>query len=60
MKKILILLLIAIGFSLSMSNGQIADGITYQAVALDDKGKEIAGNDINGIIIHSKVIEVSV
>ncbi len=57
MKKKFFFLLILLYTSISAS-GQIADGITYQAVALDDKGKEIAGHDINGLIIHSKQISV--
>ncbi len=57
MKKKFLFLLILLYISISAS-GQIADGITYQAVALDDKGKEIAGHDINGLIIHSKQISV--
>lgn len=57
MKKRLSLLFAILGIAISLS-AQIADGITYQAVALDDKGKEIAGHDINGLIIHSKQISV--
>ena len=57
MRKKLCFLLFILFTSISVS-GQIADGITYQAVALDDKGKEIAGHDINGLIIHSKQISV--
>ena len=57
MRKKIFFLLIILFTSISAS-GQIADGITYQAVALDDKGKEIAGHDINGLIIHSKQINV--
>ena len=57
MKKKFLFLLILLYTSISAS-GQVADGITYQAVALDDKGKEIAGHDINGLIIHSKQISV--
>ncbi len=57
MRKKFFFLLIILFTSISAS-GQIADGITYQAVALDDKGKEIAGHDINGLIIHSKQISV--
>lgn len=50
--------LIIILFTSITASAQVADGITYQAVALDDKGKEIAGHDINGLIIHSKQISV--
>lgn len=58
MKNIRFLLLAAFCLSMISSYGQIADGISYQAVALDEKGKEIAGHDINGLIIHSKEIAV--
>ena len=40
------------------TNGQVADGISYQAVALDENGREIAGQDINGNIISGKTIGV--
>lgn len=40
------------------TNGQVADGISYQAVALDENGREIAGQDINGNIISGKAIDV--
>ena len=55
MKKILIILATVIGVYAS-AYGQVADGINYQAVALDELGKEIAGHDVNGIMIHSKQI----
>ena len=58
MKRIAFFLLLALGFSGSKSFGQIADGITYQAVAIDDSGKEIAGHDFNGSIINNKQISV--
>jgi hypothetical protein len=58
MKNIAFILLLALGFSCSRSYGQVADGITYQAVALDNSGKEIAGQDNNGSIIYSKQIGV--
>ncbi len=58
MKKYVVLLLATLCFSWVSIYGQVADGISYQAVALDDKGKEIAGHDINGLIIHSKQIAV--
>ena len=40
------------------TNGQVADGISYQAVALDENGREIAGQDMNGNIISGKTIDV--
>lgn len=58
MKNIVIFLFIVCGFALTSANGQVADGITYQAVAIDENGREIAGHDINGMIIHSKQIDV--
>ena len=36
----------------------IVDGITYQAVVVDENGKEIAGMDINGIIAPDKAVNV--
>lgn len=48
---ILFLLASQIGFS------QLR-GINYQAIAIDEKGKEIAGMDINGQAIHNKTIGV--
>ncbi|MFZ0280309.1 MAG: hypothetical protein WAL29_01560 [Bacteroidales bacterium] len=56
MKNILIFTFLIL--AITKVNGQFADGITYQAVALDEHGKEIAGHDINGNIIHSKQIDV--
>lgn len=58
MKNILISLFIILLVSFNNANSQVVDGITYQAVALDESGKEIAGHDINGSIIHSKAIGV--
>jgi len=57
MKK-LILTLLTIILVTPCLLAQITDGISYQAVAIDDKGKEIAGMDINGNILHSKEIGV--
>lgn len=34
------------------------NGINYQAVAVDEQGKEIAGMDLRGNIIHNKAINV--
>ena len=58
MKNKLILLCALFSLFFSPVNGQVADGISYQAVALDENGKEIAGHDINGNIINSKRIDV--
>jgi len=58
MKNIVTLLFIFLGLSIFTVNGQVADGITYQAVAFDENGKEIAGHDINGNIINNKRIDV--
>lgn len=37
---------------------QVREGVTYQAVAIDENGEEIAGHYINGNIMHSKQIGV--
>jgi hypothetical protein len=58
MRKTLILLLTFFCLVTVGTNGQVADGISYQAVALDENGKEIAGQDINGNIISGKTIGV--
>jgi hypothetical protein len=58
MKKIIVLLFSFFCLTFVTINGQVANGITYQAVALDEVGKEIAGHDINGNIIQSKQIDV--
>ncbi|MDY0143619.1 MAG: hypothetical protein RBR97_17175, partial [Bacteroidales bacterium] len=58
MKKILIFLIGALLLSVSYVNAQVVDGITYQAVAVDEDGKEIAGMDANGNILHSKTMNV--
>jgi hypothetical protein len=58
MKKFAFFLLIALGISYSKLYGQVVDGITYQAVALDNSGNEIAGQDSKGSPINSKQIGV--
>ena len=58
MKRTIILSLLIMGLTCSYIFGQVADGITYQAVALDERGREIPGVDINGKIIHSRAIGV--
>ncbi|MBN2481032.1 MAG: hypothetical protein JXB19_04785, partial [Bacteroidales bacterium] len=58
MRKTLILLLTFFCLVTVGANGQVADGISYQAVALDENGREIAGQDINGNIISGKTIDV--
>lgn len=58
MRKTLILLLTFFCLVTVGTNGQVADGISYQAVALDENGKEIAGQDIFGNIISGKTIGV--
>jgi hypothetical protein len=58
MRKTLILLLTFFCLATVGTNGQVADGISYQAVALDENGREIAGQDINGNIISGKTIGV--
>ena len=55
MKKFIhYLSVITLVFLASVANGQVVDGITYQAVAIDETGNEVAGQDINGNILHSK------
>ena len=51
----LLLTLLVIGFS---AHAQVVDGINYQAVAIDDKGKEIPGHDINGLIIFGNQLKM--
>ena len=46
-----------IGILPNISKAQI-NGINYQAVAVDEEGKEIAGMDIQGNVIHDKSINV--
>lgn len=58
MRNLLILFIVVFGFSNAAILGQVADGISYQAVALDEGGREIAGQDINGNIINGKSINV--
>ena len=58
MKNIIILLCVCFSLTFVSVNGQVADGISYQAIALDENGREIAGHDINGNIINSKRIGV--
>jgi hypothetical protein len=54
MKKSLLYFLFCLFPFLLVAQQPVADGITYQAVAIDNDGKEIAGMDINGNILHSK------
>lgn len=58
MRNTLILFLMLFCLATVGTNGQVADGISYQAVALDENGKEIAGQDINGNVIYGKTINV--
>ncbi|MCU0363129.1 MAG: DUF1566 domain-containing protein [Bacteroidales bacterium] len=58
MKKIALVIITLFALSSPLLLSQVVDGITYQAVALDENGKEIAGHDVNGLIIHSKQIDV--
>ncbi len=58
MKNIIILLCVFFSLTFASLNGQVPDGISYQAIALDENGKEIAGHDINGNIINSRRIDV--
>ena len=58
MRNVWILLLTSFCLTTVGTYGQIADGISYQAVALDENGKEIAGQDINGNVISGKTIGV--
>jgi len=58
MEKNVILFCLFLSLTTASLNGQVADGITYQAIALDENGKEIAGHDIYGNIINSKRIDV--
>ncbi len=56
--KLIIASIAAILFMLpGKSNAQL-NGINYQAVAVDENGKEIAGMDIQGNILHNKAINV--
>jgi glyoxylate utilization-related uncharacterized protein len=58
MKKVLFLLLFTfIIFVNKKANAQLK-GIYYQAVAITEKGNQIAGKDINGLAIHNKAISV--
>ncbi|MBI5540881.1 MAG: DUF1566 domain-containing protein [Bacteroidia bacterium] len=45
-------------FSINTVKAQVVDGITYQAVAIDENGKEIAGMDVNGNILSDKIINI--
>ena len=45
-------------FTFFTGRSQVVDGINYQAVAIDAEGREIAGVDLNGGILHSKVFNV--
>lgn len=58
MKHTLILLFTFFCLATAGTSGQVADGISYQAVAIDENGREIAGQDINGNIISGKTIGV--
>ncbi|MDX9930608.1 MAG: hypothetical protein RBS37_12240 [Bacteroidales bacterium] len=58
MKKFVIPILILMSVFFVPAYGQIADGITYQAVAVDVNGKEIAGKDIHGSVIYEREIGV--
>ena len=53
-------LLFIVAFLLAATNSfsQIVDGITYQAVAIDEDGNEIAGMDAQGLVIPEKAINV--
>jgi outer membrane scaffolding protein for murein synthesis (MipA/OmpV family) len=58
MKKVLFLFLFTlIIFVNKKANAQLK-GIYYQAVAITEKGNQIAGKDINGLAIHNKAISV--
>lgn len=57
-KRNSLLFLVALLFAATTSFSQIVDGITYQAVAIDEDGKEIAGMDAKGLIIPEKSINV--
>lgn len=51
--KYLVLIVIALALITNSLQAQVADGISYQAVALDELGKEIPGHDINGMLIFN-------
>lgn len=55
MKRILTLLLVLIGLN---GIAQVVDGINYQAVALDEDGREIPGTDINGNVLAESMFDV--
>jgi hypothetical protein len=55
MKRILTLLLVLIGLN---GTAQVVDGINYQAVALDEDGREIPGTDINGNVLAESMFDV--
>ena len=55
MKKIIIFLLIILS---KQMYSQVVDGITYQAVAVDNNGREIAGQDLNGTILQVKSFNI--
>lgn len=55
-KTLLPLFLLAIVFRAGIS--QVADGINYQAVALDENKKEIAGRDLDGTVFYNRQIDI--
>ena len=55
MKRILTLLLVLIGLN---GIAQVVDGINYQAVALDEDGREIPGTDINGNVLAESMFDL--
>ena len=57
MKKVLFFLFSLFGICFA-SYGQVADGINYQAVAIDEMGKEIPGHDINGMVINGNQLKM--
>lgn len=58
MKAIKLLFFVATLLSISFARAQVVDGINYQAVAIDEFGKEIAGMDAYGNILQDKTIYV--
>lgn len=58
MKKTTYLIIAVLFLFSTQAYTQVVDGINYQAVAIDENGKEIAGIDINGNIISSQAINV--
>ncbi|MGC8824889.1 MAG: hypothetical protein ACP5PZ_09920, partial [Bacteroidales bacterium] len=58
LKHWLWIILVWWNMEICVTQTRIVDGINYQAVALDENKKEIAGHDINGTVFYDKEIIV--